>query len=49
MVKNSQSSILTDNEGNKFWDDYVSRYIVSAMCWFRFEKKILSMIKGLGG
>jgi len=28
---------------------YVSRYIVSAMCWFHFEKKILSMIKGWGG
>ena len=23
---------LTDNEGNKFWDDYVSQYIVSAIC-----------------
>jgi len=23
---------LTDNEGNKFGDDYVSRYIVSVMC-----------------
>jgi len=23
---------MTDNEGNKFWDDYVSQYIVSAIC-----------------
>ena len=26
----------------------VSRYIVSVIGWFRFEKKLLSMIKGLG-
>ena len=39
---------LTDNESNKLWDDYISRYIVNAIGWFRFEKKILSMTKGLG-
>ena len=37
-----------DNEGNKFWDDYVSRYIISAICWFRFEKKTVHD-QGLGG
>ena len=26
---------------DKFWDDYVSRYTVSTICWFRFEKNIV--------
>jgi len=38
---------LADNERNKFWYNYVSRYTVSGMCWLRFEK-IPYMIKGLG-
>jgi len=29
---------LADNERNKFWYNYVSRYTVSGMCWLRFEK-----------
>ena len=35
---------LADNESNKFWNDYVSRYTVtsvSLMCWFCFEKNII--------
>jgi len=39
---------MMDNEGNKFWNDYVSRYIVSAMCWFCFEKNIVHD-QGFGG
>ena len=32
---------LTGNESNKLWDDYTSRYKVTAMCWFRFEKYMI--------